>query len=184
MPGAAGPFLWPYPLPGEANSLPAQVQALADAIDNSIVAVQAIVTATASRLRASAISNVAQSIATGVATAITYATEEFDTDGIINLGVSTTNFTINTAGLYAASSYVNFASNATGVREVAFVVNGTTVGALRTTPDQTGASTWLNPCQLLWLTPGDILTAVVAQNSGGALNVTDRRLSIVRMSHV
>lgn len=94
---------------------------------------------------------------------------------------SNTAIVIPANGLYTVAGYANFASNATATRRVFISVNGATAFASQWF-SQLGAGTANANIQsvtapAIRLSKGDLVSLRVFQNSGGALNVTDARLS-------
>lgn len=182
MPGLTSPLNFPYPLYTEANNGPAQIQALAEAIDDAIVASQALINSAVARkaFRMSAVTN--QSVPNNTATNATFVTEDFDNDNIVNLAGSTTNAVIQTAGLYLFTGVSFWTANVTGIRTSGITKNGTLFGALQT---RSGGGTLpdCNPITLLInAVPGDIFRLQLTQTSGGALNSTFRVFSGSRVS--
>lgn len=106
----------------------------------------------------------------GGANVLTWDTEAWDTGGLHD-GTNPTRLTAPIAGLYMVSCWVDWASNTTGLRQVKIRANGTTtianehVDAGGTSPQQTVSV----PVKLA---AGEYVELIVAQTSGGALNVT------------
>src|SRR5574339_657235 len=118
MPGLTPNQSFPYPLYTDpAGSGPAQIQALADAVDDAIVAQQTAIANAVNRKRALISSTVVQAIPNGVDTNGTFATVDFDNDTMANMGVDNTALTVKTAGLYLIEGEANFVLNATGSRQ-------------------------------------------------------------------
>lgn len=182
MPGLTSPQNYPYPLYTEANNGPAQIQALADAIDNGIVASQALIASIVSRKAFRVSSGVAQSIPNNTNTLAVFATEEFDNDTMFNVGVSTTNATVNTAGLFLFTMTSTWAANATGVRMTALLKNGVQVGAFQAVSAGGVLSSGTPFTMLINAIVGDVFTVRLFQTSGGALNSTSRVFSASRVS--
>jgi len=105
-------------------------------------------------------------------TALTFDTEEFDTDGIFDPG-NPTRLTARTAGKYLIMGYVEFNTSfgANEMREVDIRLNGFTRiarvvgGSLPTAPFITTISTYYE------LQANDYVELTVRQISGGTLNV-------------
>lgn len=182
MPGLTSPQNYPYPLYTEANNFPAQFQAFADAVDDSIVAAQTTIAAALARKQASASAVVNQSIPNAVLTTLTYTTEDSDTDNMINLGVSNTLVTVQTAGHYLVIGEVEYASNATGERSLRVSWSGGPGGLNKTVGAVNGAVTRLIIAEHINATVGQTFVLNTLQNSGGALNSTFRRIQAIRIS--
>lgn len=106
-------------------------------------------------------------------TALTFNTERFDTDTIHDLVTNTGRLTCKTAGVYHIIGQVEFAPNATGLRQLQIRVNGTTTidGVIL---NQMGAGTQViaKVDTLYQLAVNDYVELMAFQSSGGALNVT------------
>lgn len=113
------------------------------------------------------------SIATGTtATYLTFDTEDFDTDACHDLVTNTGRLTCKTAGLYIISANVQFAANATGIREMDFLLNGaTTIRKFQVNTVAGAFGTQLTLTTLKPLAVNDYVQLGVIQDSGGALNV-------------
>lgn len=118
--------------------------------------------------------NAAINIATsGVAQALTFNTERYDTDSMHDVAVNTGRITFNTAGLYLVFATVEFAANATGFRQAYIRLNGVTPILVQTNqaPPATIGSQ-LNVAGVYKFAAADYVECIVQQGSGGALNVT------------
>ena len=82
------------------------------------------------------------------------------------------NITIGQAGFYAVSANVAFAANATGRREIAIAVNGTSVGSVNVSA-ASASTTNLSVSTNLYLALNDLVTVTALQTSGGALNTAN-----------
>lgn len=115
-----------------------------------------------------------QSIATATATAVTWDTEAFDTDGIHDTVTNNSRFTVVTAGYYSVYAQVEWGGSATGVRDIFVRVNGVATDYLRkhegTAPasNQTEQTSGIIPVRL---GVGDYFEFYVNQTSGGALSI-------------
>ena len=107
----------------------------------------------------------------GTAQALTFNSERYDTDTMHDTATNTGRITIKTAGLYVVFALVEFASNATGYRQAYIRLNGTTVIAAQSGPAATSLGTELNPTCIYKFAVNDYIEVLVAQLSGGALNV-------------
>lgn len=107
----------------------------------------------------------------GVAQALTFNSERYDTDSMHSTSADTGRITFNTAGLYHVFATIEFASNATGYRQAYLRVNGTTVIAASSCPAATSLGTELMLSCVWKFAAADYVEVFVAQLSGGALNV-------------
>ena len=112
------------------------------------------------------------SIADDTAVALTYDSEEYDTDGIHSTGTNTGRLTCVTAGYYIVIAIVRFETNTTGYRRL-YIVNSATGAISTTTQGETSADI---QCDLfcaatVYLNVGDYLTASVKHKATVALNV-------------
>jgi hypothetical protein len=126
----------------------------------------------------------AQSLANSAETAVTYNTEEFDTDGFHSTSTNTSRFTIpaGKAGKYFIMATASTA-NAGGIRQISILKNGTTpVNRLLLTA-VSGFETQLNTSCVVDLAVSDYVECAIFQNSGGAINAVanqeSQRFSLV-----
>lgn len=113
----------------------------------------------------------ANTLTTAVALALTFASEVYDNDGIHSTSVNTERLTCQTDGIYRAFASIQFAANATGVRQVSIRKNGTTdMVAHSANANSAGAHTIALGTEVT-LAVGDYLTCLAFQTSGGGLNV-------------
>lgn len=111
-------------------------------------------------------------VATGVGTALTFNTERYDTGNFHSTSSNTSRLTAPTAGLYTVGACVAWAGNATGVRAASLRVNGTDVIARELVDIDSATTHTHNVSTEYQLAAGDYVEVVVAQDSGGNLNVT------------
>lgn len=106
-------------------------------------------------------------------TTLTFDTEIFDTETMHSTGTNPERITIPTGatGRYLVTGTIEWASNATGYREIQFRVNGTTGSGRTQVPAVNGAPTVIDATALLQLSAADYVEMRARQNSGGALNV-------------
>lgn len=122
---------------------------------------------------------------TGSYQTITWDVELFDNDDIF--AASSTNFTIQTAGIYLVTGVCDFAASATGARYIQIQVNGTAVKTVQTESTASGSlHAGRQVTSLESLAVGDVVTLAAFQNSGGNLAYTIGRqymsLEIVMVS--
>jgi hypothetical protein len=107
-------------------------------------------------------------------------TEAWDTDDIFDLAVSTSQMLINTSGVYQMYGYVTFAVDATGIRGIGIMLNGTTLLGSWLIPPL--ASKTYMTINVTWrLTEGDYVELVIYQNTAGALDVEAPLFSVARV---
>ena len=120
---------------------------------------------------------VVQSIPHNVVTAISFDTEDVDTDGCFT--ATSTNITIKTSGVYLLTGNVQYISNATGLRDVGFQKNGTIIntgaGVLASDANAVnGSITVLNVAGMVNLVATDVITLYSFQLSTISLDITAR----------
>lgn len=125
-----------------------------------------------------------QSISDNTATALTFDTEQRDIGGYVSLPGT---ITIPTShfGLYLIQCDFYFDGHATPnkYREVYISVAGHTQFFTNSTVNPVGnLDTWLEVTAIAYLWPGDQITAICRQISGGALNARQKRLSVVKLT--
>lgn len=114
-----------------------------------------------------------QSITSAVNTALTFDTEDIDTDAFHDNVTNPSRLTVpaGLAGTYHISAGWLSAPNATGTRDIMIRVNGVTVIRTgRSTVNNAANGSFVNCETMYTLAVGDYVEAVVAQDSGGALN--------------
>lgn len=119
---------------------------------------------------------VVQSLTSGVWTAVTFTTEDVDTDvdgvGGHDNAVNTSRYTARYAGWYEVSFMANIAASAAGQRGGRVAVNGTAITGSESFIDATAAGGIELPAStaLVFLNVGDYVEAQALQSSGGAIN--------------
>lgn len=120
---------------------------------------------------------VAQTLTTGVGSAVTFTTESVDTDvdgtGGHDTSVNTSRYTARYPGWYGVAAGVSFIGNATGIRLVRFAVNGVADDASDSLLINAGAgNTQRQPSRttIVYLDIGDYVETIATQTSGGNLN--------------
>jgi hypothetical protein len=125
------------------------------------------------------------SITTGVSTALTWDTEDFDTVGGHSTVTNTSRYTCQTgyAGYHRIKANVYWAANASGARSVWFRVNGTDVAGSEATV-LPGAATIVSVASdtIVNLAAADYVEVIVNQSSGGALATTTAGASSFQQS--
>lgn len=110
-----------------------------------------------------------QSINNATDTALTWDSEQFDTDSFHSTSTNTSRITIPSgkAGKYLFTARINWTTNSTGSREFKFFKNGT---EQFWAPAALAATQTNNTYSTIWdAAVGDYYEAYVWQNSGGAL---------------
>ncbi len=111
-----------------------------------------------------------QTLSNNTDTALAFNTDIADTDTIHDTSTNNERLTCKTAGVYAITTNVGFASNATGVRALTIYKNGTDIiGALQVQAVN-GSPTRLALTTVIALAVNDYVEAHVNQTSGGNLN--------------
>ncbi len=121
----------------------------------------------------SLVKSAVQSVSNATDTAITWNTEDYDTDGYHSTVTNTDRITIPTGktGYFLVSSRVSFAGNATGVRSVTLRKNGSTgVIGVDMNNQTAGASAVCINDRVIYAVAGDYFHLNAYQTSGGALN--------------
>jgi hypothetical protein len=128
-------------------------------------------------------------IPTGVATAIAWTTEDWDSADIESVAkyhdlvTNNTRLTTSRAGKFLLKIGAEFAANATGNRSLGYKING---GAVITLAADAGSAAITNPRQnvgiALNLVETDYVEIVVTQDSGAALNLTAGPTTFVEMT--
>ena len=122
----------------------------------------------------SGVKSTSQSIANNTETAVTFDTEDFDTNGFHDNATNNSRITIPSgyAGKYLFTYMVTFVSNSTGIRYLGIRKNGTVVKYPAENSAIATDSTPLSFSVILNLAVGDYVDIVAYQNSGGSLNLT------------
>ena len=112
------------------------------------------------------------SIPNNTDTALTFNTENFDTNSYHDTSTNTSRLTVPTTGKYLITANAGFAANATGYRFAKIVKNGaTTVSNINTMASPNGTyDTHINNSVVVSATAADYFEIFVFQTSGGALN--------------
>lgn len=130
----------------------------------------------------------ATSIPNDTPTAITWATELIDigswytsgTDAVVPAGAIPAGFTTIACLAIARTS---FAANSTGSRRIAVAVNGTWASSVYV-PGLNGDPTSVALSDVIFVAAGDVITCELWQNSGGSLNASATKLTLVRLAPV
>ena len=148
----------------------------------ALYSVQQGLTFSAAQLRRAA----NQSIPDSTQTAISFDTETLDVGGWYSSG---TNVVVPAGAIPAGATsigldvrgIITYASNTTGHRQIRLQLNGSDIDAISGSGLDGGDSTVIALSAVTTAVAGDILTLVAYQNSGGALNVTAARFTVLRL---
>jgi len=119
-------------------------------------------------------STAAVSATTSTYTAMTWDSEDYDTDGMHSTSSNTSRITIATDGLYQLSGAIGWAASATGRRWQQWYKNGTTLGVDYSLIVNAGSSSAIvcpAPTVTVSLVAGDYIELFGWQDSGGSLNM-------------
>lgn len=110
-----------------------------------------------------------QSIPNVTSTAVQFTKERWDTDGMVDLAVSTTKFMVQTAGLYLCIGWIGWQTNASG-RRIAQLFKGTTEFAREDVPASATSGVLAN-CAfgIYYFSQYEQFGLNAYQSSGGAL---------------
>jgi hypothetical protein len=125
-----------------------------------------------------------QSIPNNVATGLTFDSLQWDVGGYSGLPGPIT-VPVGEYGLYICSARLYFAGHATAnkYREMYILVTGSGQTFFNSTVNAIGGlDTWLNVTVVCALIASDQISLVARQISGGALNVWQKRLSVVKVT--
>lgn len=114
-----------------------------------------------------------QTLTTGVAAAIAFTIERYDTDALHDNSTNNTRLTVPITGKYLVVGHARFATNGTGVRELRIIRNGTTASPIAyTNMNPPSASTANLMIATIWnMAAADYVELYAFQNSGGDLAV-------------
>lgn len=112
----------------------------------------------------------AQSLTNNTVQGVLFDTNEFDTDGMVDL--VNDRLIIQTPGLYLLQAMMTFSGNATGARTMYMTINGSVKNADYRATLGSAFSTIANVGGLHRLAAGDLITLQAFQNSGGSLAVS------------
>jgi hypothetical protein len=113
-------------------------------------------------------------VTNAIDTLITWDSEVYDTDSMVNLGASSSQITIGTTGIYVITAGLSFSANGTNRRAMWVTKNGTdyTNGICGlNVPTQATASTVLVTTTTINLVADDVIRMYGYQNSGVTLTI-------------
>lgn len=179
---------YPYPEYNEANNFPTQDQALATAIDTDLQNNLAVPIADALDAPSARASRPAgsQAAATGTNVTLSYTTENYDNDAIVNLAGSATNFVIQSPGVYLLTGSVNAQPDGSATGAAALIMQS----SLGTVPNPVGTSrnldndkdTSLSCTTLHQAVAAEVITMFVRHNHGANLNFSIAQLTVTRIA--
>jgi len=116
-------------------------------------------------------SSVDLNINNNTTTAITWNTEDFDTDGFHSTSTNTSRFTIpaGKAGKYLFQSTIRLNNNTTGNRTLSLSKNGTNIKSVFMIPDNTNPS--ISVSAVVSLAEADYVEATYLQDSGSTVPI-------------
>lgn len=116
--------------------------------------------------------NAAQSIPNGALTVLAFNNERYRVGGMHDTATNNSRFTLPSAGVYHVTFVGEFAVNATGVRQAALRLNGTTYIDAMSTNGNASIGTQVKLSTDYKFAGGDYVEVLVRQDSGGALNLS------------
>jgi len=141
MTGFTVPLLFPYPQPADPADAPAQIQALAEAVDAEMTDTEtqlsAITDPPIAWIRAGT-----QVIPPAAGTLILFNQEAFDNANMVDLVTDPYSITIRSNGLYMISCEGSLEANGVGGRQLELLVNGVVVGLQASGPPTTAPFGW------------------------------------------
>jgi len=153
---------------------PVRIDDLADGTQGEIIGWSSSGTATAqSREGVRASHGTGQSIPNGVFTEVDYEGEIYDDNGLHDLVTNKGRLTAQVAGRYLVILQIRWDGNATGVRMINILENGSTSRAVEGVAPGSAStfSARMIASVIVNLEANDFVTSEVFQDSGGALNV-------------
>lgn len=99
--------------------------------------------------------------------------ERFDNDAMHSTVSQTSRITCQTAGRYELTAAISYAANGSGVRSIAFLINGATQSLRhRSGPGTSGEAVVFGTDMKTTLAVGDYVEVQVRHTSGGGLDIT------------
>ena len=114
-----------------------------------------------------------QSISDSTPQALTFDSERWDTGALHSTSANTDRLTAPVAGKYLITAHIQWASNATGERQLRVHDSSGNVLAMDSRTPISGNVTRMSIATVVELTAADYVTIVVYQSSGGALDVAN-----------
>lgn len=178
---------YPFPTYGDPANFPQQQQLFASAVDNDLqVLKQAIDLALDEPSARASRPAGTQVVATGTNVTVSYSTEDYDNNAIVNLGGSATDFVISTPGIYLLTGSVNVQPDGSATGAAALIMQS----SAGTTPNPVGTSRQLDndkdtslSCTTLHRVPTapETINMFVRHNHGANLNISIAQLTVTRI---
>lgn len=182
MAGFTVPLGFPYPTGGDPVDGPAQLQALAEAIDNQMVTTLAAANA-ASAPAAARITGTSQPTTSGLGKVMNFNTVYFDNDGMADLVADPQKLIVRTAGVYVVVAGATFAPEATSYREFNLRKNGTIIARWSSIPvNSTIVGISPTVSALVSMAVGDNFDFFVLQETGSTQQAFDVQMTAFRVS--
>lgn len=177
---------YPYPDYTDTQNFPADLQALALAVDADVDTLYDEIDAALDYPSVRVHRTIAQAVAQNVNVTMTYNVEVYDNDNMFNGGVSTTNIIVNTPGVYLIAGSANLAPSGAGGGAAALICMSS--GALLTNPFGVSRAldndkdTSLSYTTLHYVpTVPETLTQFIRHNHGAGLSSTFAQMSVTRI---
>lgn len=177
-----------YPLYGDTQNFPAQIQDLAQDIDLDVEALDNAIQAGYNRASARISGPPGGTLVTtsGTGVNLTFDVEEYDNAAMANLGVNNDRLTVTVEGFYLVTIHATYSTgpSATWGAFLAWNTTGTTVGQpiARTTQGHNTLPTNLTVTSIVFAPVGATFTGRVLQQSGANINVIDCSMTATLMS--
>lgn len=180
---------YPYPEYVNPANFPAQDQTLATAIDTDLDTnlrdpiVQALDEPSARASRPAG----TQAVANATNVTVSYTTENYDNNAIVNLGASATDFVIQTPGTYLLTGSVNVTPDGAAGGSAALIMQSSAgvvpnpVGTSRQLDNDKDTSLSCTTLHRVAVAP-ETITQFVRHNHGAALNISIAQLTVTRIS--
>lgn len=182
MTGFTVPLGFPYPTGGDPPDGAGQLQALAEAIDDAMVATYASAASVASP-PAARITGGSQPTTTGLGKVMNFNSVYFDNDNMADLVADPQKLVVRTAGVYWVMATATFAPNNAGYEEFNLRKNLTVIARWASTPVDS-AIIGLSPTvsALVQMAVGDTFDFFVLQETGTTVSAFDVQMAACRVS--
>lgn len=184
-----------YPLYGDTQNFPAQIQDLAQDIDADVQTLDTEIDTALHAASASVSGSINAAVAPNVTTTVQWNSEDWDNSGFVNLGVNNTRIRITQTGAYIITGYARLDEN--GVTVAAVDVTIVSTGPIAVNPIGVGvpaptaasvpagnADTGVSFATLHYV-PGPLpedITMTVRHNQAGAALITAAAMSVSRIA--
>jgi hypothetical protein len=184
MTGFTVPLLFPYPQPTDPADAPAQIQALAEAVDAEMTDAENQL-ANITDPPVAWIGAGAQVIPNALGTTIVWSSEFFDNASMVDLVSSPTEIIIPSNGFYMISCEIAFEANGTGGRQLEILVNGVSlVNAFHgSAPPTTAPQGWsVNESIMRSCVTGDRISFRGGHTAGISILMVGAEAEVLRVS--